>query len=193
MTARSRLHAALLNRISDHGWIDIRVSRLTLAALLEDIGHKSTARVVREIAEERSYSVPAVLLETLVNLAGRSPAPAMNVLSGSALVWADPTRGPASEPPVHRDELSRQCGDPEHARVLRRIAACLPKQDLVTRIDKVFVAWRGMVWASVNIRKPAVCVVTGAAIPPGASAWRQLSEVKGRDERVSAAAWEGLV
>lgn len=87
----------------------------------------------------------------------------------------------------HRGELERQLGDAGRADALRREATATPDGP-PRAIYMGFIAWRGYVWAKVRLRKPARCEYTNAEIPAGAWAWRQLSEVRDRDLRVSAEA-----
>lgn len=96
------------------------------------------------------------------------------------------------EPVKHRGELERQLGDVEHAGLLRFRADVKFGREEAFRLDENFIAWKGYVWAKVRVRKPAKCIVSGAAIAPGAWAWRQLSEVENRDWRVSVDAWSHL-
>lgn len=51
------------------------------------------------------------------------------------------------------------------------------------------IGWRGLVWDRITIRKPTTCARTGRPLPAGSAAYRQLSEVKGREQRVAADAW----
>lgn len=103
--------------------------------------------------------------------------------------------GALDAPAAHRGELERQLGDATKAARLRERAqtreyACYG--DVAARLDAEFIAWRGYVWAKVRARKPATCCVSGAVIPAGGWAWRQLSEVRDRDLRVAAGVWAGL-
>lgn len=91
---------------------------------------------------------------------------------------------------VHRGELERQTGDQQLAHELRERAAGVGEKPI--RISAEFIAWRGYVWAKVRLRKAAACVATGVGLPAGAWAYRQLSEVRDRDLRVSADAWKSL-
>lgn len=106
-----------------------------------------------------------------------------------------PNCGHAIEAPAaHRGELERQLGSAALAESLMRSAKLAPG-DAAVPLEaggRRFVAWRGLVWATCRLRKPAKCAVTGADLAPGEHAWRQLSEVKGREVRVSAAAWSGI-
>jgi hypothetical protein len=97
--------------------------------------------------------------------------------------------GALDAPVAHRGELERQLGDPARAAMLRTWAQACPG---VPERWGDFIAWRGYVWAKVRVRKGACCCVTLAEIPPGAWAWRQLSEVRDRDLRVSVEAWAHL-
>jgi hypothetical protein len=90
-------------------------------------------------------------------------------------------------PSAHRSELERQLGDYARADLLR--TAAMFQGEIPCRLDADFIAWRGYVWAKVRVRKAAVCKVSGAAISPGAMAWRQLSDVANRDWRVCEACW----
>jgi len=97
-------------------------------------------------------------------------------------------------PSAHRGELERQLGDPALAAALRERAqdAHRTHGQSVRLAGTEFVAWRGYVWARCRLRKSATCVVTGALMPPGSAAYRQLSEMRDRYLRVSAEAWSGL-
>lgn len=96
-----------------------------------------------------------------------------------------------AEPTVHRGELERQVGDVAIALQLR-VAAEEDPHAAPRRLWMGFIAWRGYVWTRCRTRKAATCVYSGAALPAGAWAWRQLSEVRDRKLRVSADAWAHL-
>ncbi|MFD3263171.1 hypothetical protein [Phenylobacterium ferrooxidans] len=102
--------------------------------------------------------------------------------------------GELSAPAAHRGELERQLGDASAAANLRERARSADGNHgkAVRLADTEFVAWRGYVWAKVRVRKAGTCCISAAAIPPGAWAWRQLSEVRDRDDRVHADAWADL-
>lgn len=95
---------------------------------------------------------------------------------------------------THRGELERQLGDVVAAANLRERArsADASHGKAVRLADTAFVAWRGYVWAKVRVRKAGKCCISAAVIPPGAWAWRQLSEVRDRDDRVHADVWAAL-
>ncbi len=52
------------------------------------------------------------------------------------------------------------------------------------------IGWRKMVWHQITVRKATVCVRSGKALKPGDRAWRQLSNTKGRAQRVAEGAWQ---
>lgn len=86
---------------------------------------------------------------------------------------------------AHRSELERQF--PVAAYALRQAAEATGEEPQA--IGQGCIGWRGMVWQRVRLRKATICIRTGRALDPGDWAWRQLSTVKGRDQRVADDAW----
>lgn len=102
--------------------------------------------------------------------------------------------GALPSPSAHRGELERQLGDVNQARELRQRAADADHAhgQAVRLAGTDFIAWSGYVWAKIRTRKAATCRVTGAELPAGSWAWRQLSDVADREWRVSVDAWGDL-